>query len=748
MDTFTLIPGTLPANPGPLARFLPPLEEGVVSAWLQANVEPGAWVLDPFGVAPRLSLEAARSGYRVLTAANNPITRFLLEMAAASLPATEFKAALAGLAASRKGEERLENHLQALYLTPCAACQRETPAHAFLWRKGEEAPYARIYRCSSCGDSGERLAVPVDLQRAAETVRSAGLARARVLERVAPLGDPDREYAEEAIRHYPPRALYALATLINRLDALQLTPERRRALTALLLSACDAGNCLWPHPTERPRPKQLSTPPQYLEHNLWLALEEAVGLWAETRSPLPCVRWPKAQEVPESGGLLLYEGRIRDLAAAMGEMPVRAVIGALPRPNQAFWTLSALWAGWLWGREAAEPFKAVLRRRRYDWGWQALALYAALQHVFGLLPPGAPFFGLLAEAEPGSLAAALMASGSAGFDLRGMALRTVHDPMQLLWTRGERLHREQAYPEENRRASLDDVRAALREHLRERGEPATYFALYAAGLEAQARGRGLMRPAGDFDEGVREAQSLVQRALQSDEQLERLDAGERSLEIGLWDLCRRQERAESLADRVERAVVVFLQKNPGCTLLDLERGLYPQFPPLMAPPRALVQAVLDSYAWQQGGGWQLRPEDRAAARRAELSRMVALLRSIGERLEYAVEQPAETVLLWLEAGQPARMFYLLASALVGKVLAENRYAVEKCLLVIPGGRAGLLAYKQARDPTLRRALSGWRIVKFRLLRALAEIPILNRQTFEEQIASDPIEQAQGQMMMF
>jgi len=95
VDTFPLIPGTNPDNPGPLARFLPPLEDGVISTWLKENVKPGGWLLDPFGTAPRLSLEAARAGYRVLVAANNPITRFVLEMGAASLPESEFKAALA-----------------------------------------------------------------------------------------------------------------------------------------------------------------------------------------------------------------------------------------------------------------------------------------------------------------------------------------------------------------------------------------------------------------------------------------------------------------------------------------------------------------------------------------------------------------------------------------------------------------------------------------------------------------------------
>jgi hypothetical protein len=35
-----------------------------------------------------------------------------------------------------------------------------------------------------------------------------------------------------------------------------------------------------------------------------------------------------------------------------------------------------------------------------------------------------------------------------------------------------------------------------------------------------------------------------------------------------------------------------------------------------------------------------------------------------------------------------------------------------------------------------------------LWRALAEVQILTRQSFEEQLASDPIEHARGQMMMF
>ena len=743
MDTFSLIPGTRPDNPGPLARFLPPLEDGVVSAWLGENIEPGGWLLDPFGSAPRLALEAARAGYRVLVAANNPITRFMLEMGTASLPESVFKAALADLAVSRKGEERLEDHLQELYLTTCTSCAREVPAQAFLWRKGEDAPFGRIFECKECGESGEKPATPEDAERAITIAKTAGLARARVLERVAPLDDPDREYAEEAIRHYLPRTIYALGTLINRLDGLQISEERRRALTSLILSVCDRGSALWPYPTERPRPKQLSTPPQFREGNIWMALEEAISVWVGSGEPVPRLHWSdKGEKLPKSGGVLLYEGRIKDLAEVVKEAPIQAVIGAIPRPNQAFWTLSALWAGWLWGREAAEPFKTALRRRRYDWGWQATALHAALHHVFDLLPLSTPFFGLLAEAEPGFLSATLMAASTAGFDLRAQAMRTAHDPIQLLWQRGERLHREKEV------ISLGAIRKALQEHLRELGEPAAYLQLHAAGLAAQAQGHGLMRTEQDFDEALREVQSNIQQAIQSDVKLERMDSEERSLEVGLWDLKEGETRAEPLADRVEQAVVTFLQRHPSSTLLELERGLYPEFPGLLTPSKALVRAVLESYGAEEAGRWRLRDEDSASQRRAELKKMLGLIETIGKRLGYRTGHIGENACIWKEKSKTVRVFYLLASAMTGRILAKNQYPLEKCLLVLPGGRAGLLAYKKTRDPRLRKWLEGWRIVKFRLLRSLADIPVLNRQTFDEQLVSDPVEQTQGQMMMF
>lgn len=735
MEPLSYISGTSPANPGPLARFLPPLEEGTVSAWLGKHIKQGDWLLDPFGFSPRLALEAARSGYRVLVTANNPITRFLLEIAANAPVEAELKSALAELAASRKGDERLETHLQNLYLTPCEKCGKEIQAQAFLWRKGEEVPYARIYECPHCEDKGEHMATSADIERAQGIAKTASLHRARVLERVAPVDDPDREYAEEALQVYLPRAIYALATLVNRLDGLNTTEERKRLITALLLIACDSANSL--HSPDRPRPKQLTVSNQFRENNVWMALEGGINLFSETSSKVPFEAWPK--KIPD-GGVCCFDGRLKSLAEQVRkEIPIAAVIGAIPRPNQAFWTLSALWSGWLWGREAAEPFKIGLRRRRYDWAWNATALNSTFRHLNDLLPLGTSMFCLVPEPEPSFLTSALTSASAAGFDLKGLALRTEHDPIQIHWGRGEHLIRETGKPD------LEAVRGEIENHLVERGEPASYLHIHAAGLIALNQSHALKQNDQEFDIALRQTHSTIDAALKGDTRFIHYSSGE-GVETGLWGL-HRTALSDSLADRVEMAVVTFLQKNRHSIFLEIEDELYAQFPGLLTPSKVLIYQALNSYAVKENGAYRLRDEDKASARRGELEQMPQMIEGIGRRLGYSVRKEGKA-LIWEEDGKIIRAFYILASALIGRIANENQYPVEKCLLVLPGGRAPLAAYKQQRDVLLAGKMHGWKILKFRLARALNEIPVLTRETFDEQITSDPVEKAEGQLMMF
>lgn len=71
------------------------------------------------------------------------------------------------------------------------------------------------------------------------------------------------------------------------------------------------------------------------------------------------------------------------------------------------------------------------------------------------------------------------------------------------------------------------------------------------------------------------------------------------------------------------------------------------------------------------------------------------------------------------------------------------------IIVLPGSRSNLIAYKLKRDPNLR-LLKGdkWQLVKFRQLRNLAGNPLLSRDLFNSQISGDPPEFHTSQLALF
>jgi hypothetical protein len=761
-----------------LGRFLPPIPEGVGAAWLRRNLSPGAWVLDPFGAAPRLTIEAARAGYRVLAAINNPIARFLLELHAAPPAESELRTALADLAVAQKAGERLEPLLRALYLSECAECQQPVEVQAFIWERQATAPASLQYHCPHCKVNYERPASARDASRAGRFA-AGELHRARALERVTPLDDPDRAYAEEALAMYLPRSLYSLVTLVNKLES--FPPARRRSLAALLLAAFDQANVLWSHPPARLRPRQLTTPPRFLEKNIWLALEGAIESWAaslsgEGASPpalTPVTLWPNLP--PESGGICIFEGRLKDLADQVRRREdsgfvIGAALGALPRPNQAYWTLSALWAGWLWGHAANASFKSVLHRRRYDWEWHAEALYSAMRNLAALLQPQTPTLALIGETEPGFLTAALLASELAGFDLQDMALRLEEGQAQVVWRRSDLDATARRLPAGARAQNLTAViQSAAQDHLRQKGEPASYLHLHAAALSELAQSHRLLTaetPEATAAERFRLFGAALEQAFIQPNAFSRYGGSSRSLDVGQWWLVEGAVKPRSndpastvnmpLADRVEMEVVRFLHKHPASTLDQVDEALCAQFTGLSTPGRELIQECLASYGEASPSGspaWQLRPEDAPSARRADLDAMKALLDRMGTRLGFRFEAAetigGKTVLMWVEAnGEVAGVFYIIASAMVGSVvfapqsIAPMAHIVDpsaRRMIILPGGRARLVEYKLNRDPRLRGVLQeDWRLIKYRHLRRLADDLSLRRENLERLLDLDPL----------
>jgi hypothetical protein len=615
----------------------------------------------------------------------------------------------------------------------------EVFVQAFLWERDVQAPYARIYDCPHCKHAGEFPATPADIENAAR-YSSGGLHQARALGRIAPVGDPDRAHAEEALEAYLPRAVYALFTLINKLDGLALSPQEQMLLKALLISACDRANILWPHPSGRARPRQLSVPTRYRENNVWFALENASREWVRTDPAVPLVYWP--EKPPKEGGICLFEGRLRDLGAQLSEIEIKAVTTAFPRPNQAFWTLSALWAGWLWGREALGTFASVLRRRRYDWAWHTTALSAALSRLAPHLARSTSLFGLVTESEPSFDAAVMIAADIAGFELDNLALRTEDGQTQMIWHYAG--DKSPAPPVEVEQVA----KGAALKLLAERGEPSKFLRLQAAAIKALSENGLLSNPEEDAAVNFSRTRSMLEHGFSFQSGFLRYGASESSPEIGRWWLRETGEVDHPLADRLEVALVRYLLDHPACRLAELDTAMCAEFPGLLTPESSMVLTTLESYGEEvERDSWQMRAVDSPQARRADLENIRALITDVGERLGYEVED--EAPLLWLEPdGELGYTFYVIASAVIGEIMFGKAHPPERSFVVLPGGRSNLVMYKVQRDPRLEQAVEeGWRFLKFRHVRRLAENLSLTRTTLDELFALDPLTYDQVQMTL-
>ena len=717
---------------GPFTRFLPPVEPGAVTRFLASYPLPDGWLLDPFGVSPNLAIEAARARGAV-AAFSNPVVRFVLEHRLNPIAPADLRAALAVLASAPKDDTRLERFLLDLYRTECSHCGASVSADYFIWDRELEVPVLKAYACEACHQSGEDATGPADRERA---IASAGyrLAHALAAERAAPADDPDREHVEAALAVYPARAIYAIVSLLQKLDQLELPPAQRRAAEALLLSVFDAADGLWGYPESRARPKQLTASPRFREVNVWRALERAHEEWTAEPTEVRLTTWP-GSGTPAAGTLAVFPGPIRDLDETLPpEMP--SILTALPRPNQAFWTLSALWASWLWGREAAAPIRIALRRRRFDWTWHAAALRGAFKALARHHPPGSVAVAFVPEAEPGFLAAALAGLDAAGYRLRGHAVRLSDGQAVLAWEAS----RHRARSDE---PLLQVMTAAAEGALRELGEPASYGALHAAATIVLARGQRLAElweaddnpPLTKLSEGMETVLAAGGRFVHLEPGLE--------VESGQYWLAMPGATATPLSDRVELLVLESLRSQPGASLLATEIRLCDVLRGLQTPDRRLVLACLESYAiLEAGGGRRLRPEDGAERRQADILEIRNLLLGLGERLGYSVSGADR--ILWEERGRPAFRFHVQDTAALSGVLDVAPPSAQ--IVVLPGGRASLVAEKERRDPRLRAWLSeGGRIVKFRHIRRLAAEASVQADNFAERLGIDPTQREDPQL---
>lgn len=757
------IPGHQREKPVLLNRFLPPLPEDIASSWLKDNLPKGSWLIDPLGASPQLALEAARTGYRVLVIAKNPIIRFLLDLYADPPKEADLRTALATLATTRKGDERLEPYIINQYLSECDQCGQSISVEAFIWERESTTPFARIYQCPHCKDFGEHFVTVGDTTHASKYT-SGGIYQVRAIERIISATSQDRVHAEEVINTYLPRALHILITLINKYEGLSKTKTDidhipsplQRLLAGMILHALDKSNALWPYPTSRDRPRKLSVPPRFRENNIWLALEESISLLASSEKSVPLTYWP--DKPPESGGLTIFSGSLKELDELFSTSPssrVRfdGVVTMFPRPNQAFWTFSTLWAGWLWGKEIIHQYKHVLRRRRYDWSWHTNALYQVLKELPGLLQGKPPIMGLISEVEPGFLTSALVASNSAGFNLQGLSLRADQEIAQL---RLSPINQSEKYSGQNKTAKAFSrcIEKSSVAYIQNRTEPVEYIQLYTAGLITLLNNQICSFQSDQIPADMyTDIHDTLENEFSFNRAYKRYGGSKKSLNVGQWWLA--DDYTENiqqipLADRVEKYIVQYLQLHSNHTLPALDKAVCDSFNGLYTPDFNLVKICLESYCDpdpQNANSMQIRTQDLPEVRQLDIMSMRSSLAMIGASLNFTIDD--DIPLVWRDSsGDPVYVFYIFSSAAFGNIPYTNPFKASQSFIILPGGRSQLTTYKLEHNSRLSQEIkSGWRFLKFRHLRRLGDTPFIDQDNLVEQLELDPLSESDPQMRL-
>jgi len=517
-------------------------------------------------------------------------------------------------------------------------------------------------------------------------------------------------------------------------------------------------------------------------------------------------------EAPDSEQALTWQRTTRDLHAALkGRHRFRFICADPPRPHPTAHALAYLWSGWLFGRAAARPLQALASRTFLDWEWYMESMAGVLRLLHGLLADGGRLALAFTSDDHEMLPALLLAAARSDLALEeSVHLHQVSTARgdqvtyRLLFRRPFRpVHAMPAQVDADRDQAKElaqelapdivaEGRTAVREALEVRAEPASVSWL---SLPLCARWSRLELLAAE-PAGGGKPKSLAW--LMS--QLEAVLPPEGPVPKGLLRLGPARDRAEKakasqvswwlmdppaqtpLSERAEQAALELLQQTltwPEQALFDeLCRRLHG----LATPEQRLLHAIIHSYGQELSPGyWQLRTEDWPRARARLRRQMLELLEQLGLQLGYCVwVAPSERALpgpvspgdgdqeaqqaavgqewaacsvVWHEADQAAYGFALSDSAALSPFLAPPHPALANVLryAVVPGGRAGLLAYKLNCWPEFGHVLArfGWLLVKQRLVRSLARMQDLDRTAWRERIVLDPIsDQVHEQLALF
>jgi hypothetical protein len=345
--------------------------------------------------------------------------------------------------------------------------------------------------------------------------------------------------------------------------------------------------------------------------------------------------------------------------------------------------------------------------------------------------------GLLAEAEPGFFSAFVSGAKCSGFNLEGAAYRREDKIFQTYWK--PHLHMQPPAEEQVSKVVKNSLIAYLNSH----NEPIDYFGLFNQALFTYERMNETIKNS-NSQPGKYQKQflDLFTEILSDIKIWKRFKFQEKNPESGYWWLKNPEPVSHlTLSDRIELAVLDFLNKHTRCRFIELDNYLCSIFKGFYTPSRDLIQNCLISYASQSNESssiWSLNDNEKSNARLKDIEQIKISLVEIGKKLGF-IPKPGQRLFWENNQGEPIYEFVILSTAVIGPFCLDTSFwKAKNKFIILPGSRSQLLHFKKEHDPRLEELFNQeFHFLKFRHIQNMMGRTHLNLTEWNELIELDP-----------
>lgn len=219
-----------------LERLAPPPQADLVAAEIEARTGTNDIILELHGRGGWVARSAVDRLRRAYTLETTALTGLLAELVLRPPDLRHLDATMAALSSAQRAGIGLRESIEAGFTTSCPDCGNPARVEEWIWEAESELPSRRIIRCPHCRTPrSDMRAVPLseeDRSRARAALESP--ARETLLGRF-PVLTPDHPLPGELLGLFTPRALDAIASILERIEGDLRAPSIQAALRLALV---------------------------------------------------------------------------------------------------------------------------------------------------------------------------------------------------------------------------------------------------------------------------------------------------------------------------------------------------------------------------------------------------------------------------------------------------------------------------------------------------------------------------------